>query len=218
MQLNEIHNPHEHASVSLKILLLIFSVLLVGTLGYFTWDYLNNVGTEDNSSLVVGDKKSTAGNQQTVAESCDFSTVTATVKQGITYNTMGEENFSTLICGYLVTKKGYIDFDETILADIAYIAVIKFKDAGFEAKIKEGITEGNTVNATEDGAYLLGCGCLEDNKLTAEPAPDDWMAPADQAKLIASTKNQPVIIRLTYEIHGGSGCSCCSLFEKAEVL
>jgi len=60
MQLNEIHNPHEHATVSLKVLLLVFSVLLLGVLGYFTWDYLNTIGTEDNSSLVVGDKASTS--------------------------------------------------------------------------------------------------------------------------------------------------------------
>lgn len=208
---------HEHASVSLKTLLLVFSILLVGALAYFTWDYLNTLGTEEDSSLVVGDKKSS---EETTAETdpCDFSTVTATVKQGVTFNTMGEENFSTLICGYLTTKEGYTDFDQTILADIAYIAVTEFKDAGFETEIKGEIEEGNTVNATDDGAYLLGCGCLEDGKLTANPAPADWIEPADQTKLIASTKDKPVIIRLTYEVHGGSGCSCCSLFEKAEVL
>ncbi len=207
---------HEQASVSLKVILLIFAVVLIGALGYFVWDYQMTPSTTEEST----DLSSTAQTEtaETPADPCDFSTVTATVKQGVSFDTMGGEEFSTLVCGYLTTKEGYTDFDQTVLADIAYIAVTKFKDAGFEAKIKEGITEGNTVNATEDGAYLLGCGCLEDGALTANPAPDDWIEPADQTKLIASTKTKPVIIKLTYEVHGGSGCSCCSLFEKAEVL
>ncbi|MEX2012172.1 MAG: hypothetical protein WD970_00205 [Patescibacteria group bacterium] len=209
---------HDHASVSLKVLLLFFSVLLVGALGYFTWNYLNTVGTDDNSSMVVADNKSSS--EEIVAETdpCDFSTATTTVKQGVTFDTMGEENFSTLVCGYLISKEGDVGFDEPDIRTLAYIAVTKFKDAGFETKIKAGITEGNTVNATQDGAYLLGCGCLESGALTVNPGPADWIEPADQTKLLASTKDKPVIIKLTYEVHGGSGCSCCSLFEKAEVL
>lgn len=216
MQLNEIHNNHEHASVSLKVILLIFAVVLVGVLGYLVWDYRNAPDTTDYSSPAVTTEPETAATKE--ADPCDFSTKTVSVTPGVTFDTMGGENFSTLVCGYFVSKEGNVGFDEPDIRTLGYIAVTKFKDAGFEAKIKEGITEGNTVNATQDGAYLLGCGCYEDGTLSAEPAPDDWMAATDQAKLVASTKTKPVIIKLTYEVHAGSGCSCCSLFEKAEVL
>ncbi|MEX2012171.1 MAG: hypothetical protein WD970_00200 [Patescibacteria group bacterium] len=49
MQLNEIHDPHEHASVSLKVILLVFAVILVGVLGYLVWDYQNTPDTTDYS-------------------------------------------------------------------------------------------------------------------------------------------------------------------------
>ncbi len=51
MQLNEIHNPEtEHASVSLKVILLIFAVILVGVLGYLVWDYQATPDTTDYST------------------------------------------------------------------------------------------------------------------------------------------------------------------------
>ena len=54
MELNEIHNEGEHASVSLKVILLIFAVILVGALGYFVWDAQNTViDTTDYSTPVV---------------------------------------------------------------------------------------------------------------------------------------------------------------------
>jgi len=218
MQLNEVHNDHEHASVSLKVVLLVFAVILVGALGYFVWDFQNTPDTTDYSTPKITKTETTSEETTEEADPCDFTTVTTTLTPGVTFNTQGGENFSTLVCGYLYTKEGDIGFDVPDIRTLAYIAVTKFKDSGFEDNIKKGIDEGNTVNATVDGAYLLGCGCLEDGELTASPSPVDWIEAADQEKLIASTKTKPVIIKLTYEIHGGSGCSCCSLFEKAEVL
>ena len=47
---NEVHNEHEHASVSLKVILLVFAVILVGALGYFVWDYQNTPDTTDYST------------------------------------------------------------------------------------------------------------------------------------------------------------------------
>ncbi len=208
---------HEHASVSLKVILLIFSIVLVGTLGYLVWDNQNTPVADNASDVVLTDNDSETA-AETVTDPCDFLTVTATVTPGTTFDTMGGENFSTLVCGYLISKEGDVGMDTPDIRTLAYIAVTKFKDAGFEAKIKEGITEGNTVNTTVAGAYLLGCGCLDAGTLSANPAPADWIEAPDQVKLIASTKDKPVIIKLTYEVHGGSGCSCCSLFEKAEVL
>lgn len=50
MQLNGPHTEHEHASVSLKVLLLIFGVLLTGTLGYMIWDQNTAADTTDNTA------------------------------------------------------------------------------------------------------------------------------------------------------------------------
>ncbi len=50
MQLNEIHNPEtEHAAVSLKVILLIFAIILVGVLSYLVWDYQTAPDTTDYS-------------------------------------------------------------------------------------------------------------------------------------------------------------------------
>ena len=50
MELNEIHNPEtEHAAVSLKVILLIFAIVLVGVLGYLVWDYQTAPDTADYS-------------------------------------------------------------------------------------------------------------------------------------------------------------------------
>lgn len=46
MEINDdIHNNHEHASTSLKVLLLIFAFVLIGTLGYMVW--LENADTQE---------------------------------------------------------------------------------------------------------------------------------------------------------------------------
>lgn len=53
MQLNEVHNEQEHASVSLKVILLVFAIILVGALGYLVWDAKNIQDTTDYSTPVV---------------------------------------------------------------------------------------------------------------------------------------------------------------------
>ena len=57
MQSNEIHNEQEHASVSLKVIVLVFAVVLVGALSYFVWEAQNTI--TDNGSTVVIKKDTT---------------------------------------------------------------------------------------------------------------------------------------------------------------
>jgi len=52
MQLNEIHNPHEHASVGLKVMLLVFAIILVGVLGYLVWQQSPEPTSDPSSSSV----------------------------------------------------------------------------------------------------------------------------------------------------------------------
>lgn len=223
MQLNEIHNPSEHASVSLKTILLVFAIVLIGVLGYLVYQQNTEVDNTDYSANVVEKtEKKTDNETATVASAdpCDFTKVTTTIIPGTTFDVFGGENFSTLVCGYIYTKEQNMGMDEVLMKNTAYVAVKKFKDDAFKAKIEAGITgEGNTVNSKLGSDYLLGCGCLEAGKIIASPEPTGGlMSLADQAKFIASTSDKPVIMKLTYEVHGGSGCTCCTLFEKAEVL
>lgn len=57
MQLNEVHNESEHASVSLKVILLVFAVILVGTLSYLVWN--EQITVTDNGSTIIIKKNTT---------------------------------------------------------------------------------------------------------------------------------------------------------------
>lgn len=59
MELNEIHNPSEHASVSLKLVLLLFALVLIGALGYLVWDAQNTPETADYNPQPVAKQKQT---------------------------------------------------------------------------------------------------------------------------------------------------------------
>jgi len=50
MELNEVETTHEHATVSLKVMLLIFALILVGALAYLVWQQNRAVDTTDYSA------------------------------------------------------------------------------------------------------------------------------------------------------------------------
>lgn len=61
MELNDtIHNEAEHASTSLKVLLLIFAIALVGGLGYLVW-YQNNTSDTTEETSVSTTKTTATG-------------------------------------------------------------------------------------------------------------------------------------------------------------
>lgn len=74
MQLNEIHDTHEHASVSLKVILLVFAVILVGVLGYLVWDFNNTPDTTDYSSTIT--KKTETTQTEETDETASWETYT----------------------------------------------------------------------------------------------------------------------------------------------
>lgn len=57
MEINEIRAEHEHASTSLKVVLLIFAIFLIGVLAYLVWATNTAPDTTDNSAAVT--KKTT---------------------------------------------------------------------------------------------------------------------------------------------------------------
>lgn len=52
MELNDIHTEGEHASTTLKVLLLIFAIVLVGGLGYLVW-YQNRATVDTDTNYVI---------------------------------------------------------------------------------------------------------------------------------------------------------------------
>ncbi len=58
MELNEIHTEHEHASLNIKVLLLIFAVVLVGVLGYLIYQQ-NHTSLDTADPAVLHSKKAT---------------------------------------------------------------------------------------------------------------------------------------------------------------
>lgn len=82
MQLNEIHDNHEHASTSLKVILLVFALVLVGTLGYLVWDFNRTPDTTDYSTPVAKKKTETT---TTADETADWKNYTNR-EQGFSVN------------------------------------------------------------------------------------------------------------------------------------
>lgn len=52
MELSEVHTEHEHATTSLKVVLLIFAIVLIGALAYLVWATNTTPETTDNSDVV----------------------------------------------------------------------------------------------------------------------------------------------------------------------
>lgn len=213
--------PSHHASPGLKWVLLLFGIALVATLGYFTW-YVGNEQTDptqESAPSVIddatGEDDATSTSQ---ADSCDFTSVTATLKPGVTFDLGGEEEFDTVVCGYLTTKEENMAMgdDTPLMKNRAYFNVTTFQQAEFKAALDAQISAGNTVNSLTAGEYQLGCGCSENNKIISDVG--DLTDAVSLPKLLASTKQKPVLVKLSFYKEAGRGCTCCNLLDKIEVL
>lgn len=80
MELNQVHNEGEHASTSMKVILLVFAVVLVGVLGYLVWQQ-NNTQDDTDYSLPKASQKTT----ETTAESTTKVYTDSTNKFGFSY-------------------------------------------------------------------------------------------------------------------------------------
>jgi len=69
VELNEVHTEHEQATVSLKVVLLIFAIVLIGALAYLVWAANTAPDTTDNSA---------ATKKTTTSETVDWKTYTNT--------------------------------------------------------------------------------------------------------------------------------------------
>ncbi|MEK9167684.1 MAG: hypothetical protein AAB613_03005 [Patescibacteria group bacterium] len=81
MDLNEMHSEHEHATTSLKVVLLVFAIVLVGALAYLVWAANTAPDTTDNSPAVTNTTKPTttnnsSGSGSTANDMADWKTYT----------------------------------------------------------------------------------------------------------------------------------------------
>lgn len=59
MNIEQSHSNHEHASTSLKVILLIFVIVLVAALGYLVWDANNTPAPSESTAAPISTKKNT---------------------------------------------------------------------------------------------------------------------------------------------------------------
>ncbi len=129
------------------------------------------------------------------------------------YGIFGDDEFDTVVCGYLVTRQQQI-WDESI--HVAYLRILKFGQAGFQQAIATGIKQGNSVNVLRQGQYEFNLGCFEDDRVSGqEHTPEKpYLTDAVQAKLIQSSETKPIKLILSFEKHQGRSCECCNLADS----
>lgn len=75
MDLHEPFEGHEHATTSLKVLLLVFCILLLATLGYFVWIQNTSSETSTETAPKVKDKTEETSTTDTVSSQKTYSNV-----------------------------------------------------------------------------------------------------------------------------------------------
>ena len=151
MQLNGPHTDHEHASVSLKVLLLIFGVLLAVTLGYMVWDQNTASDATDNSAPKVKEEATTE-TTTTADETADWKTYTNS-DYGFTLT------FGELWKGYKV-KSSTIDSASTITYHFTMpysgYEASEINDKGYYPVLSVNIFTKDEYNKVENKGLLLG--------------------------------------------------------------
>lgn len=158
-----------------------------------------------------------------IGSSCNFASASANpVCSGTTsialrrttqYGILGDDQFDTLVCGYLITHSEAA-FGKKVT--IAAFRITQFNDAGFRKAIEAAIKNGNTINKIQNGHYDFSLGCLKDRKITGDDIKSNqqYMDEAVQQILLRSSAKQPVAIVLSFKRHLGSDCICCHLAER----
>ena len=159
MEINETHTEHEHATTSLKVVLLVFAIVLVGALAYLVWAQNTAPDTTDNSAVVT--KKSTAGTPPTT------STTPSTTK---TDSTDSWKTYTNSDYGFTLTFwdlwRGYkvkqLTGDSTTLVGYSFTTPFAgeqasyINDAGYTNLFIVSVRTIAQYNAIENKGILLG--------------------------------------------------------------
>jgi hypothetical protein len=141
--------------------------------------------------------------------SCNFAS-SSTLRKTQKYGIFGNDEFDTLVCGYLVTRQETV-WDESVTN--AYLRIVKFGDEGFRQAVKAGIERGNGVNKLHQGQYEFNLGCFKQNTIQGQQynAKQPYITESVNAKLRRSSARQPIVVKLSFGKHPGSDCVCCNL-------
>jgi hypothetical protein len=126
------------------------------------------------------------------------------------YGIFGNDQFDTVVCGYLVTRTEKV-WDET--QTNAYFRIVQFGQDGFRQSLQAGINQGNSVNKLNQGQYELNLGCFKNNQIQGQQYDPQkpYITNDVQTRLAQSLANRPIALVLSFGNHPGSDCVCCNL-------
>jgi hypothetical protein len=170
---------------------------------------LHRLGLIAISSGLMAISASTIPTVTAQESSCNFA-ASGSLRKTQKYGIFGNDEFETLVCGYLVTRQETV-WDEPV--NNAYFRIVKFSDAGFRQAIKAGIEQGNRVNTIRQGQYEFNLGCFKNNAVHGQQhnPKQAYMTSGVNAKLRQSSEQQPIVLKLSFGKHRGSECVCCNL-------
>ena len=158
MELNETHTEHEQATTSLKVVLLVFAIVLVGALAYLVWAQNTAPDTPDNSAAVIKKTPTTPSTTSTTPST----TKTDSTDSWKTYTNSDYGftlTFGDLWKGYKV-KATTIDSASTITYHftIPYpgIEASEINDKGYYSILVVSIFTKDEYNKVENKGLLLG--------------------------------------------------------------
>lgn len=147
-------------------------------------------------------------------KNCTFPQTVA-LRNTQTYGIFGDDEFDTLVCGYLI-KRNIEVFGEQ--QTNAYLRIVDFYDGGFKNSIEKGVREGNTVNLVENGNYDFNLGCWQNDKIVIDESENvNYIDNLTQEKIAKSSPIQPVSVILSFSKHSGSDYYCLSLAEQIRI-
>jgi hypothetical protein len=144
---------------------------------------------------------------------CNFRAKPIRLKTTRNYGIFGNDEFDTLVCGYLFTREEKL-FDESVT--IAYFRILKAADRRFINAIRRGIKAGNSVNFVRGNSYYFNLGCIQQGKIKGETFDrrSPYLTDRVERSILASTSGQPIGLVLSFGKHIGSGCECCNLAHQ----
>ncbi len=196
---------HSQKSTLLSITAILLAVPLTSTSFFLEKPFLLKSINLDVSHSTLNYQKDFSNKNCTLPK-------TVVLRKTQKYGIFGNDEFDTLVCGYLV-KRNIEVFGEQ--QTNAYLRIVEFYDDGLKNSIDKGIREGNTVNLVENGNYDFNLGCWQDGKIVIdEDGNVNYIDKFTQDELAKSTPTQPVSVILSFGKHSGSDYYCLSLAEQ----
>ena len=156
---NDMHTEHEHATTSLKVLLLVFAIVLVGALSYLVWASNTAPDTTDNSAATT---KKTTTNTPSTSTTTPSTTKTDGTDSWKTYTNSDYGftlTFGDLWKGYKV-KETTIDLSSTITYHFTMPysdnEASETHDKGYYSILFVNIFTKDEYNKVENKGLLLG--------------------------------------------------------------